>query len=147
MNKEDFIETVNKSDSYTEVLENLGFSCSSGSMGNKVKDRINIDNINISHFGRKSFRRFDINEILVENSTYTNRHRLKIRLVKEKILNYECEHCKNIGTWNGKKLSLQLEHKNGISNDNRIFNLCFLCPNCHSQTETYAGKNKKNIVP
>ena len=41
-----------------------------------------------------------------------------------------------------KKLSLQLDHINGINNDHRIENLRFLCPNCHSQTETYAGKNK-----
>ena len=49
--------------------------------------------------------------------------------------------CGNEGFWNGKKLVLQLEHKNGIHNDHRVENLCFLCPNCHSQTDTYSGKN------
>jgi 5-methylcytosine-specific restriction endonuclease McrA len=43
----------------------------------------------------------------------------------------------------GKPLSLHLDHKNGKNNDHRIENLRFLCPNCHSQTATYAGKNKK----
>jgi hypothetical protein len=43
--------------------------------------------------------------------------------------------------WQGSKLVLQLEHKNGKSNDNRIENICFLCPNCHSQTLTYCGRN------
>jgi hypothetical protein len=50
-----------------------------------------------------------------------------------------------IDVWNNKKLVLHIEHINGISNDNRIENLCFLCPNCHSQTDTYGGRNKSKI--
>jgi 5-methylcytosine-specific restriction endonuclease McrA len=45
--------------------------------------------------------------------------------------------------WFDKKLSLHLDHKNGINNDNKIKNLRFLCPNCHSQTSTYGGKSRK----
>ena len=45
--------------------------------------------------------------------------------------------------WNNKKISLQIDHINGISNDNRIENLRMLCPNCHSQTLNFAGKSKK----
>lgn len=48
--------------------------------------------------------------------------------------------CENIGVWNGKKLSLQLDHINGDHSDNRLENLRFLCPNCHTQTETYCSK-------
>jgi hypothetical protein len=53
------------------------------------------------------------------------------------------DECGNDGKWNGEKLSLHLEHKNGVNDDNRLINLTFLCPNCHSQTKTYSGKNKK----
>lgn len=45
--------------------------------------------------------------------------------------------------WNGKTLTFDLDHINGDNTDNRIENLRFLCPNCHSQTETYKGKNRK----
>jgi hypothetical protein len=41
---------------------------------------------------------------------------------------------------------LELEHCNGVRNDHRIGNLKFLCPNCHSQTETFRGRNAKNVV-
>ena len=86
--------------------------------------------------------KIDLNLILVENSTYS-RTSLKKRLVEENILEYKCEKCSNVGEWLGKKITLQLDHKNGIFNDNRIENLRFLCPNCHSQTDTFAGKKMK----
>lgn len=72
------------------------------------------------------------------------RHHIKKRLIQENLIPYECEDCGIGGEWNGKTLVLQLEHKNGVSDDNRLDNLSFLCPNCHSQTKTYAAKNRKN---
>ena len=57
--------------------------------------------------------------------------------------------CGNNGTWNGKKLVLQLDHINGNNKDQRLMNLRFLCPNCHAQTDTFCGKNvnrKGNFV-
>ena len=86
--------------------------------------------------------KYSLDEILVKNSSYMNIRSLKNRLIKEKRLEYKCTMCGNIGIWNGQKLSLQLDHINGIHNDHRIENLRFLCPNCHSTTETYAGKNR-----
>jgi hypothetical protein len=84
----------------------------------------------------------DLKEILIENSDYTNFQSLKKRLLDAGILKYKCYEC-NIKTWRKKKLVLQLDHINGIGNDHRRKNLRLLCPNCHSQTSTYAGKNNK----
>ena len=67
---------------------------------------------------------------------------MKERIIKQKLIDYICSECGLSDEWNGKVISLQLEHKNGKNNDNRLDNLTFLCPNCHSQTDTYAGKNK-----
>lgn len=68
--------------------------------------------------------------------------------ISEKLVNffkvpYICSECK-IDEWNNKPIVLDLDHINGLSNDNRYLNLRFLCPNCHSQTETYRGKNINN---
>ena len=81
-------------------------------------------------------------ELFVLNSSTGRRH-IKQRLLDEKLIPYVCAECGNKGLHNDKVLVLQLEHKNGIASDNRLINLCFLCPNCHSQTDTYAGKSTK----
>lgn len=71
------------------------------------------------------------------------RHHLKKKILKNKLLANECQICKQPPEWNGKILVLQLDHINGINNDNRIENLRLLCPNCHSQTDTFCHKNRK----
>ncbi len=81
-------------------------------------------------------------EILVENSPYKNIPILKKRLLKEGLLEYKCAICGNTGEWLGQPLTLQLDHINGDHFDHRLENLRLLCPNCHSQTETFSGKNK-----
>jgi len=89
-----------------------------------------------------SRRKYTNAEVFVENSTYA-RHHIKSRIIDDNLIDYHCSLCHNRGIHNGKKLSLQLDHINGICEDNRLENLRFLCPNCHSQTDTYAGKASK----
>lgn len=117
-----------------------------GSSTDTLKRRIAELDCDISHFGKKEKTqspqaKYSLDEILIENSTYANISRLKERLVREGKLEYKCQNC-GIKEWQSKPLSLHLDHINGKNNDHRIENLRFLCPNCHSQTDTYAGRNK-----
>lgn len=57
---------------------------------------------------------------------------------------YKCSACGIGGEYNNKPITLEIEHKDGNSENNTIDNLCFLCPNCHSQTPTYKSKNRGN---
>jgi DNA-binding CsgD family transcriptional regulator len=77
---------------------------------------------------------------LLVAGTYRGRHNLKLRLVKEGLKQDRCERC-GLDEWRGVPLSFALHHINGDRLDNRLENLELLCPNCHSQTDTYSGRN------
>lgn len=78
--------------------------------------------------------------VFVEDSLYSN-EMVKQRIVKDDLLEYKCSKC-GTDSWLGETIILDLDHINGNNRDNRISNLRFLCPNCHSQTDTYKGRNK-----
>jgi HNH endonuclease len=69
-----------------------------------------------------------------------SRRTIKVRLLEAGILKNVCDEC-GISEWRGKRISIQIDHINGIPDDHRLENLRMLCPNCHSQTETFAAKN------
>ena len=142
---EEFKIIIQNANSYSDCLRALGLTTKGGSSLDVLKRRINELQCSIDHFGMKgqsATARYSLDEILCSNSTYANISRLKTRLVKENVLEYKCAFCGNTGEWLGHLMTLQLDHINGINNDHRIENLRFLCPNCHSITDTYAGKNK-----
>lgn len=80
--------------------------------------------------------------IFIINSQIARSH-LRNIIIIEKIIEYKCSEC-GLDKWNEKPLSLELEHKNGNGKDNRLENLTFLCPNCHSQTSTW---RRKKLMP
>lgn len=79
-------------------------------------------------------------EVFCAESTFLNRGQIKLRLIRSGVPE-RCAACGLGPEWQGQPLSLQLDHANGVFNDNRRENLRLLCPNCHSQTETYGAKS------
>ena len=108
---------------------------------------IEDNTVDTSHFIKHGInpivRKTNIETKLVENSTGLNSTRIKQYLFKHNLVVNECAVCKMPPVWNGKPLTLQLDHINGNHYDNRVENLRLICPNCHSQTETYTGRNLK----
>ena len=146
--KEEMEIVLSTSKSMREVILKFNLSPNGSGGYRNIKKRIIDLGLAIpkyNYYGSGEARRtIDDGDAFCENSTYP-RQSLKRRILKDGLLKYECVDCGNMGEYNGKQLSLHLDHKNGINNDNRLENLRFLCPNCHSQTETYSGKANKQI--
>lgn len=144
VSNDEFRNIIATNYSYSDCLRALGLGTRGGSSTDALKRRINELNCSTAHFNRsvsKAYQKYSMDEILVENSSYVGIQRLKQRLINEGLLEYKCAIC-GLTQWQNKPIVLQLDHINGINNDHRLNNLRFLCPNCHSQTETYAGRNK-----
>lgn len=72
-----------------------------------------------------------------------SRGTVRKRIINQNLLPYKCSIC-GISKWRGKLLSLNLDHINGIADDHRLENLRWVCPNCDSQSSTFAGRNVKH---
>ena len=78
-------------------------------------------------------------DIINGGSVYRSNHYLKKIIRERNLLVWSCSMC-GIKTWNGKEISLELDHINGDAANNNLENLRLLCPNCHSQTDTFRGR-------
>jgi 5-methylcytosine-specific restriction endonuclease McrA len=151
ISKEELESIVKSCETFTCILKKFNLAHKGGNT-KTLKERLNYDKINYSHIPETRYsnlgRNFNsektpLHQILVKNSNFARSH-LKKRLLQEKILKNKCDICGLKDIWNSKPISLQLDHINGIPNDNTITNLRLLCPNCHSQTKTFSGKIKRH---
>jgi len=111
-----------------ECMERFGFSHSTWT------DAVNSGRL------RARDHRIPMSELLVEGRN-TKRTHLKMRLLRDHLLEPKCYNC-GITEWHGGSVSLELHHLDGNGKNNRLENLQLLCPNCHSQTITWGGRNR-----
>lgn len=148
LSAECFKKLVKESKSWMGLLRKIDKNISHSGNSKTAKRRVKIEKLDTSHFNGNCWSKgmklpqqsYSLEEILVENSNYSDRQRLKKKLIDANLIEDKCAVCGLEPEWNGKFLVLQLDHINGIHNDNRIENLRVICPNCHTQTDTFCGK-------
>lgn len=138
LDKEIFETLVKTSNSWTEVMiyfrDNYGYK--SITSNKTAKKRCIKEDISFSHFNQGKTK-----VELTKTTKYYNSCDLKKRLIKQGLLVEKCSNCGLGNIWQGKPISLQLEHIDGDHYNNEIENLTILCPNCHCQTSTWCGRN------
>ena len=154
--QEQISEYCRTSYSYAEVLKKMQLHIS-GNNYRKLQNRIKKFNIDISHFTGQKWRdspnmqsrdpqldikeKWNLDEILCKDSPVTQKV-LRGYVRRHNVIPYKCCKCGSDGMWQGEPLSLELDHIDGDDHNNIPSNLRYLCPNCHSQTKTFRGKNK-----
>lgn len=142
---------IAESDSASAACRRLNINASGGSASRlkKIAEKLDIDT---SHWMGKAWskgkthlddirvRTYTDGEIFTENSKASSAW-VRKAILKNNLIEYKCI-CGIKDSWNGSSISLQLDHINGNRKDHRLENLRWLCPNCHSQTNTFCSKNR-----
>ena len=140
--KEELEKIVRSSFSYKEVLDKIGYATHNGRNTNTLKKYLNAYNISIEHFKYTPPIARNEQNVFCKNSTASQKV-LRQWYIKGDYVEYKCAICGQSPIWNGQNLNLQLDHIDGDNKNNELTNLRWLCPNCHSQTDTFCGKGKK----
>ena len=146
-------DVVARSTSVADVLRRLGLNQAGGTHAH-ISRTIKAFNIDTSHFGRGPYpngsekRRLTPEQILVRMTPGSRRQNPKMlyRALVESGRPYECALCGLDGTWCGRTLRLEVDHIDGDYHNNEAWNLRFLCPNCHTQTDTFSGRTRGKYV-
>lgn len=132
------------------VLRLLGKSVDSGGAHALIKKLIHEFEIDTKHFTGQAWNKGNASPLKLSSSEFFERHRankVSSTRLRQALLDsgrkHECVQCGLGPIWNSQALTIQVDHINGNDIDNREENLRFLCPNCHSQTNTFCSKNRQ----
>lgn len=136
-------QIVEQSNSFHELAKKLGYASFSGDLKKFLEKK--IENFDHSHFKQLKPIKRTVENIFIENST-ASQSTLRKWYLQGEYTPYICSICKLEPFWQNKKLTLILDHINGLNNDDRLENLRWVCPNCNQQLDTTNGKNRKQYT-
>ncbi len=145
--REELESAIENSFSFSDLAKKMGVSYNCINTLEKIASSFSIST---EHFKTKAEilkeagqkRSIKPKEYLVTGRSF-NTTRQKDSLINAGLLKEECAECGLGPEWQGKHIALHLDHIDGDRLNNTLDNLRILCPNCHSQTSSYAGKNLK----
>lgn len=143
----ELISRLEDAKSFQSFIEGLGYSTGrSQNVRRVVIERLESAEIDYKEYLSSSpnmtdrFKRIPDDEYYVKGDIFRGNH-LARRVRRDNKIEYCCSWCDVKDMWNGKEIVLHLDHIDGDNCNNDIENLRWLCPNCHSQTDTYTNRN------
>ncbi len=151
ISKEELERLALNSTSMTHILSKLEINIHNGNNHRKLKALFELYGLTPpkpNYQGSKNRVRSKTNiQDYFDNKRLASSHDLKLRIIKEKILEHRCMGCL-LEVWRDKPIPLELHHVDGNRKNNNLSNLQLLCPNCHAQTDNYRGaKNRIHQKP
>lgn len=143
--KDELEHIVQTSNSMKQVIAKLGYKTQNGRNADTVKRKLDSYDISYDKFNANKGIKREYNDVFCENSTVT-------QAVLRKWYKKEfgdpscCSICGQPTLWNGKSLTMILDHIDGDNHNNQENNLRWICPNCNSQLETFAGRNNRSKI-
>lgn len=131
------------------VLRLLGLRQSGGSQ-HHISKRIKLYGIDTSHFKGQHWKSGQPGPKLAPEEVFKRYARVSGAMLKRALIEsgvrHECAKCRVGPEWLGGSLTLEVDHIDGDNYNQAKDNLRLLCPNCHSQTETYCGRNQARVA-
>jgi hypothetical protein len=160
VDKETLQKYINESKTWGQLLQKFGLK-NRGSNHVTIKKRIADENLDVSQIKSFSFgagwnkgipnstnsklmsKDDVISNLFIKTEKNPSFRKIKKYLRLYNFFPHECFECKLVNMWNNKPITIELDHIDGNCNNNELLNLRWLCPNCHSQTNTFRGRNRR----
>lgn len=151
--KEKLEEAAKQCTSWRQMIQYFGLKEAGGNYSN-LQNRCDEFNVDTTHFtgqgwnkiGHPSFgNSIDLTNRLCKHEKKKSSTKTKLVLLNHNLKENKCEIC-GISEWLGNPITIQLHHINGDPTDDRLENLQMLCPNCHTQTDTYCKRQEIRVL-
>jgi len=137
-------EMLTESYSVWEFAQKVGYTNKSSGVYKSIKKHLTERGFSLLNYPVLA-KRVGSTTALQQLEIFSCNRRVDTRLLRKQMIDtgitHKCSGC-GISEWLGKELTLQVDHINGVNSDNRVENLRFLCPNCHTQTSTWGNKKR-----
>ena len=136
--EEEIRQIVAESVSDSEVAEKLGYTRTGGGSKESIHKMYEFYNLDTSHFTGQAWNKGNFDYDRFQNGNAIRSAHMIDAIVA--LRGHKCENC-GLETWLEKPITLEVHHKDGEHLNNELDNFQLLCPNCHSYTENWRGKN------
>lgn len=142
--EEEFARLVKESRSFYQLAEKIGYEKSGGGTQTSLKKAVQERNLDTSHFLGQGWNKDNYDYSLFQKNTLKKNGKTTLKPLIA-LRGRKCQCC-GLETWLDQPINLEIHHINGDRSDNSLENLQILCPNCHSYTENFCQKTKKQTV-